>query len=474
MAAASHSNPDRTPWPFPFPEEDWHHTPPSVQQYVLALQQQLGALKQHVDQFQKQVDLFQGRLDKTSQTSSKPPASDSPFQKPTRSTRRKLSAKRGARMGHPGSGPLLLAPTEVQHLSPVPCACGHGDMGSPRFYHTPQMIELPPIDMQITHFLLSQARCVGCGRIITSDVPNAYATGYGPRLSGLIGALSGMHGTSRRLMQHCCQSVLCIPISLGAIQKIIDRVSRAILPHDEAIAELARNATVGDMDATPWCCHNTLQWLWTMTTERVSLFLMHANRSKEAFFDRIDAWKGLRVSDGYGVYQSWVNRRQTCWPSDGTARGLAEKSKPDLSACGKWALKELQRLCHMAKAPPTGGEWSAWYARFCTLIGRYHEHQDDAGRLARRLQRERASLWVFLCEHGVDATNNRAERSLRFGVLWRKRSGGTDSVKGNHWVERSLSLRQTCRQRGQSPFAVLVDALTRLFCGHRPDLAWLY
>ena len=64
-------------------------------------------------------------------------------------------------------------------------------------------------------------------------------------------------------------------------------------------------------------------------------------------------------------------------------------------------------------------------------------------------------------------------RSLRFAVLWRKRSGGTDSVKGNHWVERSLSLRQTCRQRGQSTFAVLVDALTSLFGGRQPDLGWL-
>ena len=71
----------------------------------------------------------------------------------------------------------------------------------------------------------------------------------------------------------------------------------------------------------------------------------------------------------------------------------------------------------MAKAPPTGGEWRAWYARLCTLIDRYHERQDDAGRLVRRLQREMASLWVFLCEHGVDTTNNRAERALRFGVL---------------------------------------------------------
>ena len=337
------------------------------------------------------------------------------------------------------------------------------------------MIELPPIDMQITHFLLHQATCLGCGRLLKANVPGAYATGYGPRLSGLSGELSGMHGTSRRLMQPFCHSVLPMPISLGAIQKVIDRVSCALLPHYGALAELARHATVGYLDETPWFCHNLLQGLWTMTTDRVSVFLMHANRSKEAFFDLIEDWKGILVSDGYGGYQTWVNQRHTCLAHlIRTARGLAETSPPELAACGRWALKALQRLCHMAKAPPTGGQWQAWYARLCTLIGRYRERQDDAGRLARRLQRERASLWVFLCEHGVEATNKRAERSLRFGVLWRKRAGGTDSVKGNHWVERSLSLRQTCRQLGQSTFAILVDALTSLFYGRQPDLAWLY
>lgn len=441
----------------------------------MVLQQQLGELKQQVDHLQQQVTILQGRMDKTSQTSSKPPSLDSPFTKPKRSKQRKSSGKRGARMGHPGSGPTLLAPTEVQHLYPAPCSCGHGALGSPTLYHTHQRIELPPIDMQITHLLLHQARCVGCGRIVKADVPSPYASGYGPRLSALIGALSGMHGTSRRLIQTFCHSVLHIPISLGAIQKVIDRVSCAVLPHYEAIAALARHAPVGYIDETPWFYQHTLQWLWTMTTETVSLFLIHPHRSKEAFFDLIEAWKGILVSDGYGVYQDWVNRRQTCLAHlIRTARGLAEKSSAELSACGKWALKELQSLCYMAKDPPTGGQWQAWYARFCRLIGRYRERPDEAGKLVRRLQREMASLWVFLCEHGVEATNNRAERSLRFGVLWRKRSGGTDSVKGNHWVERSLSLRQTCRQLGQSTFVVLVDALTSRFYGRQPDLAWLY
>jgi len=219
MTTFSHTDVSSTEWPFPCAEDDWHQTPPSVQQDVMALEQQFSALQRQVDQLQKQVEILQGRIDKTSNTSSKPPSSDSPFTRPKRSKRRKSSGTRGARKGHPGSGPTLLEPTDVQHLSPAPCSCGHSEMGTPTLYHTHQRIELPPIAMQITHFLLHQARCVGCGRLIKAEVPSAYATGYGPRLSGRIGALSGMHGTSRRLIQNFCHSVLRMPISLGASKR---------------------------------------------------------------------------------------------------------------------------------------------------------------------------------------------------------------------------------------------------------------
>jgi hypothetical protein len=37
-----------------------------------------------------------------------------------------------------------------------------------------------------------------------------------------------------------------------------------------------------------------------------------------------------------------------------------------------------------------------------------------------------------------------------------------------------LSLRQTCRQLGQSTYGILVDALTSAFHGRQPDLSWLY
>jgi transposase len=286
--------------------------------------------------------------------------------------------------------------------------------------------------------------------------------------------LAGAYGNGRRIVQTFCASVLRVPISLGAIQKVLDRVAQAIEPHYLAIATQARHAPVNYIDETPWFLAHRLQWLWVMVRETAALSMMHPHRSKEAFAALIDDWAGILVSDGYGVYQNWVQARQTCLAHlIRSARGLAARAHPDLAACGAWALAELQRLCHMATAPPTGGEWRAWYARLCKLIDQYHDRADEAGRFARRLLREMDSLWVFLAQHGVEPTNNRAERALRFGVLWRKRSLGTASEKGNHWVERILSLRETCRLQARSTYTVLVDAVASLFKGQQPDLSWI-
>jgi transposase len=47
--------------------------------------------------------------------------------------------------------------------------------------------------------------------------------------------------------------------------------------------------------------------------------------------------------------------------------------------------------------------------------------------------------------------------ALRFAVLWRKIMQGTYNEKGDRWVERILSLRETCRLRGIPTFPVLVE-----------------
>ena len=350
---SSQAHTDSILWALPFCPMDWELTPPAVQNYIQSLHQQ-------IKQLEKQVETLQGRVEKTSQTSSKPPSSDSPFDKPKR-TPRQSSGKRGGRLGHPGKGPTLLSPTAVHLITPGPCACGHDELVSLAPYYTHQVVELPPIEMAIEHFILHQGTCGGCGRTLKAQIPSEHQAGYGPRLTALIGEFAGMHRTSRRLIQDFCHSVLHIPMSLGAVQKIIDRVSYAIVPHYEAIATLARPATVGDSDETPWDCHNAWHGLWPLSPTTVSLSLIHPHRSHEAFAALIEAWQGILVSDGDGVYPGWGQNRQTGLAHlIRTARGLAEKRAPPLAAGGTWALTELQTLCHMAKAPPSGGEWRAW------------------------------------------------------------------------------------------------------------------
>ena len=45
--------------------------------------------------------------------------------------------------------------------------------------------------------------------------------------------------------------------------------------------------------------------------------------------------------------------------------------------------------------------------------------------------------------------------------------------KGNRWVERILSVKQTCRIRALPMFPILVDAIGSYFKDQQPNLGWL-
>jgi transposase len=231
---------------------------------------------------------------------------------------------------------------------------------------------------------------------------------------------------------------------------------------------------VNYIDETAWYQHGMLAWLWVMVNTTVAFFTVQTSRSKDAFETLVERWAGILVSDGYGVYQQWVHGRQTCLAHlIRRARGLSERQDPELARFGCKVMAELQRLVHWATAPPTSGEVQAWYARMVHVLDQYRLRRDKAGTFARTLEHEMAALWTFVVEEGVEPTNNRAERALRFAVLWRKMMQGTYNAKGDRWVERILSVRETCRLRGLPTFPVLVEAVKCSFIGQQPDTSWI-
>lgn len=461
----------------PFTDLHWQLTPEAVRRYIEYLERSLGEVQQRLGAVEARTEKLEARVEKNSKNSSKPPSSDNPFKKPKRKKEKSKRAK-GGQKGHPGHRQELLPPTRaVEQRIPERCSCGHRDFsGQPmEAFYTHQHVELPKIEMEVTHYVLNRCRCPQCGKTAKAALPPDVSTGYGPRFCALVAELSGIKAMSRTDVQAFCHSVLDLPVSTGAIQKIVDRASEAIAPAWNGFGRLARSAQCNYIDETSWYRRHDLHWLWAMVNERVAFYRVDPHRSKKAFEELIEDWQGILVSDGYGLYRNWVHGRQTCLAHlIRKADGLADRKKPNLKRFGLVIGQSLRNLTHFAKDPPSEKEWTGFYTRLLFTLRLYQEDGDDAGRLARQLIRELDSLWTFLDTPGVvDPTNNRAERALRFAVLWRKRSLGTQSEKGCRWVERILSLKETCRLRARATFPVLVDLIQAYFQEKDPNLAWV-
>jgi transposase len=72
--------------------------------------------------------------------------------------------------------------------------------------------------------------------------------------------------------------------------------------------------------------------------------------------------------------------------------------------------------------------------------------------------KRREALWTFVQVTGVEPTNNVAERSIRPGVLWRKRSFGTQSEAGSRFVESMMTVVSTLKQQQRNVLAYLTEA----------------
>ena len=86
-------------------------------------------------------------------------------------------------------------------------------------------------------------------------------------------------------------------------------------------------------------------------------------------------------------------------------------------------------------------------------------------KVCRKILEAERHLWTFAEVGGVAPDNNAAERALQHGVIWRKLSLGKAREAGSRFVERLLSVVETCRQRGRGVAAYLTSCFQARRCG---------
>ncbi len=437
----------------------------------------IAQLEQRVAQLLEQVALLTERLGQDSSNSHKPPSSDRPGRRSGKRSdnskrKKKSKRKRGGQHGHKGHHRELLPESEVDDFKdyyPEQCeSCWAAlpqvpDPRATRF----QVTEVPPIVPHTMEYRCHGVRCA-CGYTTRASYgPEVPSSPFGPRLMSLIGLLTGVYHLSRRKTVTLLSDMLGVRISLGAVSAVEARVSEAVKPAVDEAWTHAGNAPVKHTDGTSWLQAGVAMSLWTIATSMVTVFKIVVDGSKKTLAPLYGSLKGILVSDRAAALNFWaMERRQICWahllrkfvsfserdgPAGDIGRELLDYTGLVFEYWHAHKSGELTKATFLAWMRPVRTGFEALLERAANA---------DIARLSgscANMLGHKLALWTFTESAGVSPTNNHAERELRAFVLWRKRSFGTQSDRGNLYAERVMTIAHTARKQNCDVLGFLTD-----------------
>lgn len=428
------------------------------------------------------IEALERRLGQNSRNSSLPPSSDRPDRDAQKQgqegeqnprPRKRSGKKQGAQPGHKGSGRELDPdPDETVEHRPGACRkCGRALDGSERTVGRParhQVIELPDTCVVTTEHQLLKVVCPGCATHTRAVLPAGVEPGaFGPKLRASVVTLAVML-MSRRTTMALLRDMFGAKVSVGSVDKILKQAGELLASPWHAIQRAAQAAEVLHADETSWRRAGQRIWLWAALSATACCFRIDPTRARSAAKTLLGEFDGLLISDRYSVYDFIdPSRRQACLSHLArTFQAFAERDGP-AARHGKTIRGLIDEVIRADTQARHAGQAISWHEG---ELNQLHDRLMDAVEAGERCRTADLSrlcgtildiwptLWNFTEHPDAEATNNRCERAIRHAVLWRKASLGTQSEAGDRFVERILSIRETCRLNDQP----LHDYLTQV------------
>lgn len=442
--------------------------------------EQLEAL---VARLEARIRELEAQLARYSGNSSSPPSGDPPGAPPPALPKR-TGRRRGAQLGHEGHRRTLVPPDQVtrtQVLKPSTCRrCGKSLVGADPKPYRHQVIDLPKVVATVEEYQLHALVCDDCRISTRATLPiGVPTTQFGPRLQAVVSVCSGDYGMSKRQIERLVEDFFNIPIALGSIPDLEQSTSEAIAAPVEQVAQAIRTEPIVNADETGWYESHKRAWLWVAVTGTMALFLIRASRGAEVAKELLgEAFAGVLHSDRWRAY-TWVDaaRRQLCWAHLlRQFRGFQDlgEEAAKIGVALELLTETMFHCWHRVRAGTLSrAAFQAFIAPLREQVilrleeGRASSIRGVAGRCREILALEHA-LWTFAYMDGVEPTNNAAERIIRHGVLWRKRSFGTDSSAGSRFVERILTAVATLRLQRRNVLDYMTAACQAFLRGEPP------
>jgi transposase len=445
-------------------------------------------LEARVVELEGDVAELKRRLGQNSRNSSRPPSSDGPSKPPAKkSLRRSSGRKPGGQPGHEGGAlAAVVGPDEIVRHSPARCSgCGACLEDAPvEDCERRQLFELPEIRLRVTEHVAEARRC-GCGQLTAADFPAGVSapTQYGVRALAIY-LIARQHLPYQRTSE-LFADWLGAPVSTGTLANWVTQGARDLQGFLDEVHRQLIAAPVAHFDETGARVQGRLRWLFSASTERLTLYSLHDKRG----FDGLDhagvlpAFTGVAVHDGFKPYRRYTNAEHALCNVHHLRElvGIIEPDPDDPKTA--WAvsmdrlLRDLQTAVSQARAAGKQQldrhELAGYRAAYAQIIAEGNQRdppgtiptgkrgvirQTPARNLLTRLDRDRDDVLRFAHDFRVPFDNNLAERDIRMVKLQQKISGSWRTITG---AEQFLALRaylSTARKNGQPT----IDVLTAL------------
>ena len=428
----------------------------------------------------KRLKELLARACKTSRNSSKRPSSDivKPPQK-RRSSERKI----GAQPGHPKHERTPFPPNKINKTVDYELQCCPDCMGPVResegtLPSVIQQVEIVAAPVEITEHRARWYWCAKCLKPHCSMPAAVEKAGLcGPQLTAWIGYLKGGCHASFSTIRKFVRDVLGVQISRGMLNKVINKVSKALEDPWEELRMLLPLADILNIDETGHKENKQRMQTWCFRAREYIVFKIAESRGTAVLLETLGAdFGGVIGCDYFSSYRCYMKEfggvLQFCLAhlirDVKFLLALPDAATRMYGARFLKSLSELFRIIHRRE------ELTAPVFRQCLEAQRLEilrvaqievPASKEAQNLAYRLREHGESYFRFITTPGLEPTNNLAEQAIRFVVIDRLITQGTRSEKGRKWCERIWTVMATCRQQGVSAYHFIRDAVQAYMTG---------